>query len=97
VAAVVDCYGVGQRLPDLAPMRGIQLLGIFGGKDHGADAGAVASLEKGARDAGVPFTKRVYPDAGHAFLNEQRKEVYRHDDARDAWSEILPFLRKHVK
>lgn len=97
VAAVVDCYGVGQRLPDLAPMRGTPLLGIFGGKDHSANADAIASLEKAARDAGVPFTKHVYPEGDHAFLNEQRKDVYRPDDARDAWSKILPFLKQNVK
>ena len=97
VAAVVDCYGVGQRLPDLAPMRGTPLLGIFGGKDHGANADAIASLEKAARDAGVPFTKQVYPEADHAFLNELRKDVYRPDDARDAWSKILPFLTQNVR
>lgn len=97
VAAVVDCYGVGQRLPDLVPMRGTPLLGIFGGKDHSANADAIASLDKAARDAGVPFTKQVYPEGDHAFLNEQRKDVYRPDDARDAWSKILPFLRQNVK
>ena len=71
VAAVVDCYGVGQRLPDLKPMRGTPILGIFGGKDHADYAG----LEKAAKEAGLPFTKHVYPEADHAFLNEQRKDA----------------------
>ena len=93
VAAVVDCYGVGQRMPDLGPMRSVPLLGIFGGKDHADYAG----LEKAAKEAGVPFTKHVYPEADHAFLNEQRKDAYRADDAKDAWSKILPFLRSSVK
>jgi carboxymethylenebutenolidase len=95
VAAVVDCYGVGQRMPDLAPLRGIPVLGIFGGKDHsGAE---FAALEKAAKDIGVPFTKYTYPEADHAFLNEQRKDVYRPDDAKDAWSKILPFLKSNVR
>ena len=97
VAAVVDCYGVGQRVPDLAPMRGIPVLGIFGGKDGMADGAAVAGLEKAMKGAGVPFTPHVYPMADHAFLNEQRKDVYRPDDAKDAWGKILPFLRANVK
>lgn len=97
VAAVVDCYGVGQRQPDLKSMRGIPLLGIFGGKDHGAGPDAVAALERAAKESGVPFTKYVYPDADHAFLNERRPDVYRPTDARDAWSKILPFLRSNVK
>jgi carboxymethylenebutenolidase len=93
VAAVVDCYGVGQRLPDLKPLRGVPVLGIFGGKDHADYVG----LEKAAVEAGVPFTKQLYPEADHAFLNEQRKDAYRPDDARDAWSKILPFLKSNVK
>ena len=97
VAAVVDCYGVGQRVPDLKPMRGIPVLGIFGGKDHSANAEAIAALEKTAKDAGVPFTKAVYPEADHAFLNEQRKDAYRPADAKDAWAKILPFLKSNVK
>ena len=97
VAAVVNCYGVGQRMPDLKPMRGIPLLGIFGGKDHSAGPDAVAGLERAAKEAGVPFTKHVYPDADHAFLNEQRKDVHRADDAKDAWGKILPFLKSNVR
>ena len=96
VAAVVDCYGVGQRVPDLAPVRGIPILGIFGGKDHGAGPDAVAALEKAANENGVPFTKQVYPEADHGFLNEQRKEIYRAADAKDAWGRILPFLKSNV-
>ena len=29
--------------------------------------------------------------------NEQRKDVYRPDDAKDAWSKILPFLKSNVR
>lgn len=95
VAAVVDCYGVGQRMPDLKPLRGTPVLGIFGGKDH--SAAEFANLEKVAKENGVPFTKYTYPEADHAFLNEQRKDVYRPEDAKDAWSKILPFLKSNVR
>ncbi len=97
VAAVVDCYGVGQRMPDLRPMRGIPVLGIFGGRDQGAGPDAIAALTAAAKEAGVPFTYQVYPEADHAFLNEQRKDVYRGEDAKDAWARILPFLKNNVK
>jgi len=95
VAAVVDCYGVGQRLPNLKPLRGIPVLGIFGGKDH--SVAEFAALEKAAKENGVPFTKYTYPEADHAFLNEQRKDAYRPDDAKDAWTKILPFLKSNVR
>ena len=97
VAAVVDCYGVGQRLPDLAPARGIPVLGIFGGKDDSIPPAAIATLEAEMKANGVPFTKHVYGEADHAFLNEQRRDVYRPADAKDAWGRILPFLKANVK
>jgi carboxymethylenebutenolidase len=95
VAAVVDCYGVGQRMPDLKPLRAIPVLGIFGGKDHAV--AEFATLEKVAKDNGVPFTKYTYAEADHAFLNEQRKDVYRPDDAKNAWGKIMPFLKSNVR
>jgi carboxymethylenebutenolidase len=45
----------------------------------------------------VTFEKQVYPEADHAFLNEQRPQVYREKDARDAWSKIVPFLKRHLR
>jgi carboxymethylenebutenolidase len=37
-----------------------------------------------------------YPQADHAFFNDTRKEVYREDDAKDAWAKALAFLRKYL-
>ena len=97
VAAAVDCYGVGQRLPDLSRAKGIPVLAIFGGKDHSTGPEQIGALEAAAKASGVPLTKHVYPDADHAFLNEQRPEVHRAADAKDACGRILPFLRANVK
>jgi len=95
IGAVVNCYGVGPNAP--TDVQGIKapVLGIFGGKDHAMDA--FAKLERDLKAAKVPFEKQVYPEADHAFLNEQRQQVYREDDARDAWSKIIPFLKKHLQ
>lgn len=96
IAAVVNCYGVGPQQPtDVSGIRA-PVLGIFGGKDHMANAEAIAKLERDLKSAGTMFEKHVYPDADHAFLNEQRKDAYREADARDAWSKIIPFLRQHL-
>jgi carboxymethylenebutenolidase len=96
VGAVVDCYGgAGRTKPDYSAMKGIAVLGIFGGKDTGVMDG-VPTLEADLKAAGVPFEKVVYPEAGHAFLNEQRSEVYRADYAKDAWPRITAFLREHL-
>jgi carboxymethylenebutenolidase len=96
VGAIVDCYGVPpQKKPDYAKLKGVPVLGIFGGKDEHLMQ-ALPGLEADLAAAGVPFEKVVYPDADHAFLNEQRADAYRPDDARDAWPRIIAFLKEHL-
>ena len=96
VGAVVDCYGVPpQKKPDYSKLKGVPVLGIFGGKDEHV-MHALPDLEADLKAAGVPFEKVMYPNADHAFLNEQRADAYRPDDARDAWPKIISFLKQHV-
>ena len=96
VGAVVDCYGVPPRQkPDYSKMKGIPVLGIFGGKDEHV-MHALPTLEADLAAAGVPFEKVVYPESDHAFLNEQRADAYRPGDAKDAWPKIMSFLRSQL-
>jgi carboxymethylenebutenolidase len=96
VGALVDCYGVPpQKKPDYSKLKGIPVLGIFGGKDAHV-MNAFPALEADLKAVGVPFEKVVYPNADHAFLNEQRSDVYRPDDAKDAWPKIMSFLKQHL-
>jgi carboxymethylenebutenolidase len=96
VGAVVDCYGVPpQKKPDYAKLKGTAVLGIFAGKDEWV-MNALPTLEADLKAAGVAFEKVVYPNADHAFLNEQRADVHRPDDAKDAWPKIISFLKKHL-
>jgi carboxymethylenebutenolidase len=96
VGAVVDCYGVPpQKKPDYAKLKGVPVLGVFGGKDEHV-MHALPTLEADLKAAGAPFEKVVYPEGDHAFLNAQRKDVYRPDDAKDAWTKIISFLKAHL-
>ena len=93
---VVDCYGVGQDLAGRAARIKAPVLGIFAGKDHSMP-GPLDDLEKGLRQSGARLEKQLYPQADHAFLNEQRKDVHRPEDAKDAWSKIMRFLKDNVR
>jgi len=96
VGAVVDCYGVPpQKKPDYSKLKGNPVLGIFGGKDEWV-MNALPALEADLKAAGAPFEKVIYPNADHAFLNEQRADVHRPDDAKDAWPKIMSFLKRNV-
>jgi carboxymethylenebutenolidase len=37
-----------------------------------------------------------YYDAGHAFFNDTRPQVFSKRDAELAWTRTLAFLRRHV-
>ena len=96
VGAVVDCYGVPpQKKPDYSKLKGVPVLGIFGGKDEWV-MNALPTLEADLKAGGALFEKVVYPNADHAFLNELRTDVHRPDDAKDAWPRITAFLKEHL-
>ena len=98
LGACVDCYGRirlqgAPRQPiDAAPGIPCPVLGIYGRRDAGipvADAEALrAALPAGSELA-------LY-DAGHAFLNDTRPDVYAADQAALAWPKIVGFLRRNL-
>lgn len=61
---------------------------------RGRDAGQGFSLKK--RNPNVEFV--LYPGAPHAFLSDDRPQVYRKDAAEDAWKgRYAAFFMKHLK
>lgn len=71
-------------------------LGLFGGRDEFVPEADVLELAARARAGGRALTVRLFPDAGHAFLNETRPHAYRPDDAREAWTLAVEFLRREL-
>jgi len=72
------------------------LLGFFGGRDPYVPVADVEQLREVAATTGQPFEIEVYPDAGHAFVNDTRPDAYREREARDAWGRMLAFFRRHL-
>jgi carboxymethylenebutenolidase len=72
------------------------LLACFGAEDAYIPAADVAELEKRLEAAGPASEVVVYPDAGHAFLNDTRPDAYRPEVASDAWARMLAFFRSHL-
>ena len=68
------------------------VLGIYGKRDTGipvADAEALRGvLPEGSEVA--------FYEAGHAFLNDTRPQMYVADQATLAWAKIAGFLRRHL-
>lgn len=72
------------------------ILFIYGAQDDWVPKADVERLRQGLQDLGKPGEVRSYPNAGHAFFNDTRPEVYRPVEARDVWQRVLAFLKTHL-
>jgi len=81
-----------QAIPELR----CPLLGLYGEEDALIPVADVHALEEALARTAQPHEVRLYPHAGHAFLNDSRPEAYRPEAARDAWQRMLEFLRRQL-
>jgi len=80
----------------MAPELRCPLLGFFGARDEFVPVDDVRELERRLAQAKPPAEVVVYPDAGHAFMNDTRPAAYRPADAADAWRRMVAFLRREL-
>ncbi|QRN98427.1 dienelactone hydrolase family protein [Archangium violaceum] len=92
VAAAVPFYGIPpEEAADVTKIR-CPVLGHYANIDDWCSPDRVDALEKKLKGAGVPAEIHRY-DAGHAFFNEKRPEVYSPQNAELAWKRTVEFLR----
>ncbi|HJQ83856.1 MAG TPA: dienelactone hydrolase family protein [Candidatus Binatia bacterium] len=72
------------------------VLGLYGAEDPIIPPADVEELRTRLAQTGQPFDVRIYPNAGHAFMNETRPAMYRKDAAADAWPRLVAFLRERL-
>jgi len=108
IAAAVSFYGMIRYAPDLdrskkprSPLEAARdlrcpLLGLYGAEDALIPLEDVRAFEEAARASGQPVEFRVYPEAGHAFLNDTQPERFRPEAAADAWRRAVAFLRARL-
>jgi carboxymethylenebutenolidase len=91
VVACVDFYGGHPKVEyNLTTLRA-PVLGFFGELDTGVSPAVVNQLRQRFAEAGKEYTFTVYPDADHAFFNDDRPEVYNAAAAADAWHQMMAF------
>ena len=82
------------------------IVASYGGKDRGL-RGHPERLERALTTLGVEHDLKVYPDAGHSFLNRNSGAMafvlskvlnvgYHGPSAEDAWRRILAFFNTHL-
>lgn len=81
---------------DMVARLGCPTLAFFGEDDAIISKIDVEALRARSAHARHPLAIITYPDAGHAFFNDSRPEMYRESAARDAWPRALEFLRRHL-
>jgi carboxymethylenebutenolidase len=82
------------------------IVGSYGAKDDFTRSSA-NRLERALAANGVPHDVKVYPGAGHSFLNDHRDTMFRmmriagignHEpSARDARRRVVSFFDEHLK
>lgn len=98
LSACVDCYGrprwrqqtTAPHAIDAAPKVRCPVLAIYGRRDQGipvADAKELFAVLP-------PGSELALYDAGHAFLNDTRPDMYVEDQATLAWTKITGFLHR---
>ena len=93
--ASVPFYGHADFSPGELAGITAPVLAFYGQDDDGLIT-ELPGLETAMAEAGVDFTAKVYPGAGHAFFNDSNRFAYRPEAADDAWSRTLEFLARHV-
>ncbi|MCP5055194.1 MAG: dienelactone hydrolase family protein [bacterium] len=72
------------------------VLGQYGEEDALIPVQDVRDLETALAGSAHGGSVHLYPGAGHAFLNDTREEMYRPEQAAEAWGRLVPFLRERL-
>lgn len=105
VAKIVSFYGGGPHQPfyqgqgaveALAKARrddnSLHILALYGGQDSLIPAEDRDKTEQLLKAASIDYRAVVYPEAGHAFANDER-EHYNQPAAEAAWREVSDYLK----
>jgi len=96
ISAGVDFYGMHPNTPiDPSKLR-VPVLAHFGRRDQSVKEPDARALAARYRAAGASFEAHFY-DAGHAFFNDSRPQVFDQPSADLAWQRTLDFLRAHLR
>jgi carboxymethylenebutenolidase len=96
VGACVVFYGAHPKVkPDLERLRA-PLLGFYAERDGFATPALARELEAKLKSLGKSAEIHIYPDADHAFFNDERPEVFNPAAAADAWQRTVRFFHEHL-
>jgi carboxymethylenebutenolidase len=86
------------RIPDDDRLRNISapLLMIYGDQDQNLSAQEARQLEQKLKTMGKDAKLLLYPGAPHAFFNEENKQNFRAEAAKDSWEKTVEFFNSQL-
>lgn len=95
VDASVMYYGRFSPEDDLSMMRA-DILGHFGEEDRSIAVDDVREFQAKLNTLEGNHAVYIYPNAGHAFANEDNEDAYNETAAQEAWERTLDFLSENL-
>ena len=95
IVAALPFYGHAPQ--DEAELQKIScpVYAFYGEKDTRL-TDALPQLAESMKKLGKDFKYKVYPNTGHAFMNETNTAMYNEAAAKDGWHEAIQFLGQHM-
>jgi len=96
IKAAAPFYG---EIPSDEKLRqlGCPIFYAYGENDGWIQRRDVDRLAADLKTFGQRGEVKVYPGCSHGFFNDTRKDVYRPDEARDAWERTLRLFAENLK
>lgn len=96
IDAVVTYYG--QIVTDEIELEKLRapLIGIYAGRDESLPSKSVVEFRSALNGAGREAAVRIFPESRREFANPA-SENYHHQDAEEAWSLVVDFLRDALR
>jgi carboxymethylenebutenolidase len=95
LSAAVPFYGHAPENEEELAKISCPILAFYGEKDT-ALIQDLPRLQKSMKKFNKDFRFKVYPNTGHAFMNDTNPTTYNKEASGDAWKEALQFLKRHL-
>jgi carboxymethylenebutenolidase len=95
LAAALPFYGHAPEKDEELEKISCPIMAFYGEKDT-ALVQDLPRLQMSMKKFNKDFRFKVYPNTGHAFMNNTNPTTYNKEAADDAWKEALQFLKAHL-
>jgi carboxymethylenebutenolidase len=93
--AAAPFYGRSAYIDETGNVRAA-VMGVYAANDMGINP-SIDTVREQLQAAGRTYRINIYPDAGHAFFNDTRPQVYVESAATAAWRDTLAWFNTYLR